>query len=289
MELLRNKYVPLFINELEDSYYVGDITSRIEAGANFCVYGSSGCGKTTTILTILKNMNIDYVYIHEYQKTLKATVVNLSKNTVMSYYNCNKSLIVFDNFDESMYEHVDQGCIFISRVPVKMIPGIFIHLPSSDYLYTLMKGITRMENKSYVVNIENHSNFHTFYSELECAVSTSKNIEIKYSFKPNKSIHKELYPPNTVQNKIEIANKIDDYNTFQNSCITGMETIETIADAMEAISLSCTFEKTRYYPVFGLVAPSMYITRPVKECYINKRRKKAIVNIDIPKILVKLK
>jgi ABC-type dipeptide/oligopeptide/nickel transport system ATPase subunit len=289
MELLRNKYSPLLINELEDSHYINEIITKLNNNDNFCVCGSTGCGKTTIILTILKNMNIDYVYIHEYQKTLSATIANVSKNTVMSYFNCNKSVLVFDNFYETIYENVNQKCIFISKVPIKTLSSIFITSPSSDYLYSLMKGITFIENKNNIVHIEDHSNYHTFYSELECAISTSKNIKIEYLFKPNKSIHKELYSNITLKRRFEIADKIDDYNIFQNSCISGIETIDSIASAMESISLSCLFEKTKYYSILGLVVPSTFITKPVKECYINKRKKKKIMYVDIPKILLKLK
>ena len=281
--LLRIKYSPLFISELEDTY--DDIINLINNRINFCVYGSIGVGKTTIILTILKEMNIDYIYIYTYNKTLDEILRVVNRKTIMSYFNNCHSIIIFDNFDDSLYKNIEQHCIFINNKPIKSLKSIMIDSPSIDYLQNLMESILSLED-SECIGINTFDNYHVFFSELECAISTQKSIRCEYEFKPDKNIHRKLYDRSlSLHEKIKIAEKVEDYSTFQTSYLTGVTSLENAVKASESISSSTNMERTGYYPILGLVIPSLYIDSPVKEYHIkqnynNKRLIKRKYSLD---------
>jgi len=126
---------------------------------------------------------------------------------------------------------------------MKSLPGVFIRPPSSDFMTEILGCINEIECKDVKIDTSSHFNYHTFFSEMECAMSTSKDIIINYSFRPNRHVYKKLYEPNTFSKKCDIAEKVDDYGIFQNSFITGVEKLESIADALDSISDSGIYEK----------------------------------------------
>jgi hypothetical protein len=265
-DLLRIKYSPLLISELENNH--DDIISLIKGRLNFCIYGKIGIGKTTIMKTILENMNIDYIYVDTYNKSLDEIIKSVNKKTVMSYFKNCHSVILFDNFDSSLYMDIPQHCIFILNKPLRKIPSILIKEPGVEYLEYLVQTIVFLE-KSLEVVVYNFINYHMFFSELECSISTNKNIKCEYLFKSNKQIYKQLYLNLPLSKKIFIANQVDDYNNFQMTYISGISSIEEVAKSLESISLSTTMDKTEYYPILGLVIPSMSIDKQVIEKQTN--------------------
>jgi AAA+ ATPase superfamily predicted ATPase len=279
MSLLKDTYSPLLISELEHDHEC--IINAINSRENFCIYGPTSVGKTTIVLTILKNMGIDYIYIDSYDKSMDKILESFNKKTVLSYFQGCHSVLVFDNFEPDNDCVVNQHAIFISNKPIKL-PSFLIKEPSVDFLTDLLFGIKILENTDIGVEKIENSNYNTFYSNLECAIRTNKDIEIL--FKKDYS-HKDLYTNIPLEEKFKIAGGIYDYSAFQNSYITGVETIEELADSLESISASVLVAKTKYYSVFGLVIPSMYITKPVHELCIKKKKKRP--NYDIWNPLIK--
>lgn len=261
-DLLRTKYSPLLISELE--YYPESIIDLINQRVNFCVYGKQGVGKTTIIKVILDNMGIDYIYFNTYNKSLNDILDSINKKTVLSYFKNCHSVIIFDNFDPELYVNINQHCIFIVNKPMRKLQSIPIKEPSFEYLENLAISIIFLENSS-VTGPFNCKNYHTFFSELECSISTNKTIRCEYLFKPDKNVHKQLYLNLPLDKKMIIANQVEDYNNFQLSYISGISSLDKICETLDSISLSTTMEKTEYYPILGLVIPSMSIDSEVKE------------------------
>jgi hypothetical protein len=279
MSLLKDSYSPLLISELEHDNL--DIIDAINNRVNFCVYGHNSVGKTTIILTILKHLGIDYIYIDSYDKSIEKMIEAFNKKTILSYFQGCHSVLVFDNFDPSNVCNIQQHAIFISHKPIKL-PCFQITNPSVEFLGELLTSIKILENtESTVFKIDENCNYNTFYSNLECAVRTGKNIDIIY--KKNYT-HRDLYNSIPLSEKFIVAENVDDYAIFQNSYISGVETIEELADSLESISASVNITRTKYYSILGLVIPSMYISKPVNEIFIKKRKKEKYYDIWNPMV-----
>ena len=187
----------------------------------------------------------------------------------MSYFKNCHSVILFDDFDYSLYKIINQHCIFVLNKPIKSLKSIIINEPGIDYLQDLMQSILFLE-KSGNISINTFDNYHVFFSELECAISTQTSINCDYIFKPDKNVHRKLYLNLSLSEKFKIAEQVEDYSIFQTSYITGVSSLDNIVKASESISLSTTMERTEYYSILGLVTPSFYIDSPVKEYSIRQ-------------------
>jgi len=250
-------------------YDYGDIINSINNKENFCIYGSTGVGKTTIIKLILKSLNVDYVYIETYTKNLDDILSSVSKKTVYSYFEDCHSIILFDNFDHALYKPTNQHCIFISNKPNKKMKNYFVNNPTVDFLKMLMSNIILLED-SKKIKIKNFTNYHLFFSELECSISSQQDTACEYIFKSDKNIYKQLFKPITLSERFKLANDIDDYSLFQSSYLSGITSLESAVKATESISFSLQVEKTEFYPVLGLVIPSHYIDKTVTEVYIKQ-------------------
>tara|TARA_B100000427_G_scaffold318318_1_gene315377 strand:- start:708 stop:1484 length:777 start_codon:yes stop_codon:yes gene_type:complete len=258
MSLIREKYKPEYLSELEDEH--PDIINTLINGDSLCIYGKAGVGKTTIIKTILKHLNFDYVYIDSYDKNDDINK-KINKRTIKSYFYNIRSVVVYDNFDYKLYRKTSLQCIYILDRKIKGLKNFFINQPTNDYLNCLKYSILHLEELDVEISYD-HNNYHVFFSELECAISTNRNTFIDYKFNiKNTNLYIQLFGDISIEEKFKIAEQIHDYSYFQNNYLNYISTIELAAEAMDFISLSTLYKNGVYYSCFNLIAPSFFMKK----------------------------
>lgn len=285
---LSEKYKPVLLSELEVEY--DNIYNNLQTEKSFIVAGPKNCGKSTLIKLYLNKMNYDYVLIDDYtltKESLLQTIKTLTKN-ILTIFNKKKSIILFDNFDyfpTKLKEYIitiKNTFILITKTYINIkLNYIYINSPTIEYLENLYSCIYFCENNESPDDIAKFKNYNEMFSILELNLSTNTFNVLTYD-NNNYEYNDYLLKDNlTFNDKINIIDTFDDYATFQNSYINGINDIHNYQKASEYISVALLFTMTNYYPVLTFMGSGQYIEKKIK--YISpKYKSKKKIDIWIP-------
>ena len=252
--MLKEKYSPLFPSELHiDTEY---ITNVIKKNKPFCIYGEYGTGKTTIALICLNFLNYEITYINEYKENLKDTLKSV--NCIMSFFTNKCPVIVLDDYPFNEINESDLFIIYITHKNLNKIKSIEIAAPDKYFLNLLAYNVIHLENFNFNFNSD-HSNFITFWSDLDFSLQMGEQINSDFFFKPNdKKYIKLLNEKKLNLNKKLIASEhVHSYISIQNKIINKIDNIHNLADALEY--MSCAVQGTPEYDILSIVAPSLFI------------------------------
>ena len=249
---IREVYSPILPDELHV-----DIINYILKRKPFCVNGEYGVGKTSIVITTLKNLNFEVNYINEYEDNLENSIKN--SNNVLSFFSKKEQVIVMDDYPFNYYDK-HKFIIYIKTNSNKITNSfnIIIKKPSLSFLYNLAINVIFLEGKTFDF-VPNNDNFITFWSDLEMSLANNRQVNSEYFFKPSKIDHL-LYDKNvSIEEKIYNIEYINSSSYIREKIIGKITNLDDMVSALDYISSSSVILNTCSYKIMSIVAPSIYI------------------------------
>jgi len=179
---LSSKYKPIYISELELEYH--KIVQYLNSNRTFIVNGSKYCGKSTIVKLYLEYLNYDYLLIDDFNLSKENLIekIKFRTNSVFSYFNNKKYIVIIDNFDlfdttikDFIIDNSNkkQYLIITNKFLHPKINYIRIYSYTIDYilnLYCVIYYLEKGENCNYLPEINNISQM---FSILEFTLNSS--------------------------------------------------------------------------------------------------------------------
>ena len=276
---LCSKYKPVHISELEFEY--PKIVEYLNYGSTFIVNGPKYCGKSTIVRLYLEYLNYDYLLIDDFNLS-KEKIIEMIKfrtNSVFSYFNNKKYIVIIDNFD--LFDNTIKDFIInnSNKNQYLIITNKFLHIKINyvrinsytvDYildLYCIIYYLEKGENCNYLPEM---NNIYQMYSILEFNLNSSNESnesknrvsesnesknrvsESKNSVSGSNESYKlffdkfdyksnDLVIEKNFEKKLYILDKINSYNTFHNNLIYNYKSIDDLANSYDYLSCSTVF------------------------------------------------
>lgn len=253
MLLIRDFYKPLLINELNIN-----LENTINKGKTFCIYGNYGVGKSRCILTHLESMNFEITHITEddYNENIEETL-NSRKN-VFSFFSNKKEVIVLDDYPFKFPLKIDKFCIYICNRKLTSLLSVEILSPDTTYLNDVAQAVIFLEGKNFSFFSE-HTNFITFWSDLELSLINNRQIGNEFFFKPNTKNIIENVSKSNVEKSIKIVEHLHDYTHIQHKILKKINNLDDYSSAINCMSEACGLINSKYYGIESIIHPIYYI------------------------------
>lgn len=253
MSLIRDFYRPLLINELNI-----DMQNIINKGKTFCIYGNYGVGKSRCILTHLECMNFEITYITENDYTENIEETLNSRKNVFSFFSNKKEVVVLDDYPHKFPLKIDKFCIYICNKKLTSLLSVEILSPDTTYLNDLAQAVIFLEGKNFLFNSK-HTNFITFWSDLEMSLTNNRQIGSEFFFKPNTKNIIETISKSSVEKSTKMVEYLHDYTYIQHKILKKINNIDDYSSAINCMSEACALINSKYYGIESIIHPIYYI------------------------------
>ena len=283
VNLLRDKYKPIYTSELECDY--PEISEALKNFNFFVISGSTNSGKTTILKLYLSINNYDYLYICENDSKITLEyfiqLFKFKSNSIESFFSQKKYIIVIDNFEVfsteikkyiiDNYKKLNNKCVIITNnFKHKDIKIITIVNYSYYYLCNIYENILFLEKCCNTQDIPLFTNITEMFSIIEYIVSSSSSsisssssnnnnyeIQIKYDF-IDYTIN-DYFQESDPFKKQYILEKIDNILQFQINLPNNIIDIDDLAQSYNTVCDSICFLSSfnyEYYYQLNLMSTS---------------------------------